>query len=306
LGVVLVILSGFFVVGALGNIPSGVLDTVNRALPAVFIFLGLSLILRERIPLGGVIALALSIALPIGIAVVAFSGRVGQVLDDNVVLIEQPIDAEASQLTLDLSALNADVEILTGTEDGVVIAEFVGSTEHNLEAAFAVDEQGFAILVLDEKQESSFPSLTAVGRGTIDVQLPSDLAVFLKLDVADGDVTLNLRDLDLESIENLSVDNGNVLITLPAYQTLSPSAQDSGILNVLGGDLILRVPENLGAELFLNQTTNSRPEFDDLRYLLEDRGSEWRLLPRDFDSLPIKTSYIISVPSGTATVEVLE
>lgn len=306
LGIVFVLVSGFWLVGALGTLPSGMVDTMSRALPAVLIFFGLSLILRERIPLGSVIALVVSLVIPLGIATVAFSGRVGQVLDDNVVQVSQPIEDDASQLILDLSALNADVEILTGTEAGVVEAEFVGSTEHTLEAAFGIDEQGIATLVLDEVQESTFPTLAGIGRGTIDVQLPRNLPIFLKLDVEDGDVTLNLRDLDLESIETLSVDNGNVLITLPAYQSLSPSAQDSGILNVLGGNLTLLIPENLGAELFLNQATNRRPEFDDLLYLLEDRGSEWRLLPREFDSLPIKTSYIISVPSGSVRVDVSE
>lgn len=306
LGLVAVMISGFFVVGALGTVPSGIIDTINRALPAVLIFLGLSIILKERIPLGSVIALVISVILPFVVATVAFSSRVGQVLDDNTVLIEQPIETDASQLTLDLSALNTNVEIRAGTEDNLVIAEFVGSSESNLESAFAVDEQGFAILVLDEVQASTFSSLTAVGSGTIDVQLPVGLPVFIKLDVVDGDVTLNLRDLDLESIETLSIDNGNALITLPAYQPLSPSAEDSGILSIFNGNFILRVPQNLGAELFLNQATNTRPTFDDLLYLLEDRGSEWRLSPRNFDSQIIKTSYIISAPSGNVTVEVLE
>ena len=306
LGIVFVLLSGFLVISAFGAIPSGVADTISRALPAALIFFGLSLILRERIPLGSLIALAVSLVIPFAIATVAFSGRVGQVLEDNTIQVNQTIEADTSQLILDLSALNADVEIRTGTEQAIVLAEFVGSTEHTLKAAFGMDDLGIATLVLEEVQDSSFPSLTAIGRGTIDVQLPPDLPVFLKLNVQDGDITLNLRDLDLESIESLSVDSGNVLITLPAYQALSPSAQDSGVLNVLGGNLTLLVPENLGAEFFLNQTTNRRPEFDDLLYLLEDRGSEWRLLPREFDNLLIKTSYIISAPSGTVTVDVSE
>ena len=165
LAVVFLALSIYFLAGAIGNLPFGLIDTVNRALPALLIFLGLSLILRERIPLGGLIALAVSIALPIIVATVAFSGRVDQVLEDNVVVVEQPIDESATQLTLDLSALTSDVEIRTGTDEGVVIAEFTGSSEHTLQSAFAIDEQSFAILVLDEIQDSSFPSLTAVGRG---------------------------------------------------------------------------------------------------------------------------------------------
>lgn len=306
LGLVLLGITGFFLAVALGSIPSGIVDTVNRVLPAILIFLGLSLVLRERVPLGGILALAVSIGLPLVLITVAFSSRVGQVLDDNTVLIEQPLAEDVTQLTLDLSALTSDVEVRTGAEEGVVIAEFTGSTEHNLNQDFAIDDLNFAILVLQETQESSFPSLSAIGRGTIDVQLPPDLPVFLKLSVADGDVTLNLRDLDLESIESLNIDRGDALITLPAYTALSPSAQDSGILNILNGNLNLLIPNNLGAELFLNQTTNSRPIFDDLLYLLEDRGSEWRLLSREFDTLPIKTSYIISAPSGTVTVEVVE
>lgn len=305
LGLVTLAVSSLFLMNALG-VSFGIIDILYRVLPTVLIFLGLSLILRERIPLGGVIALAVSIALPFVIATVAISSRVGQVLDDNVVLVEQPIDADATQLILDLGALTSDVEIRTGTQEAVVIAEFKGSREHNLQADFAIDANNFAILALDEVQDSSVSSFTAIGRGTIDVQLPPNFPVFIKLNVADGDVTLNLRDLDLLSIESLNVDNGNALITLPAYNALSLSAQNSGVLNVIGGSLTLLVPDNLGAELFLNQATNSRPIFDDLLYLLEDRGSEWRLLQRNYDNLSIKTSYIISVPSGTVTVEVLE
>jgi phage shock protein PspC (stress-responsive transcriptional regulator) len=305
LGIVMLAVSSLPLMNAL-CVPFGIMDIVNRGLPAILIFLGLSIILRERIPIGGLIALAVSLALPFVIATVAISSRVGQVLDDNVVVVEQPIADDSTQLTLDLSALTSDVEIRTGTQDGIVIAEFTGSTEHTLQSEFAVDDQNFAILVLDEIQDSAFASFTAIGRGTIDVQLPPDFPVFIKLDVADGNVTLNLRDLDLLSIESLAVSNGNALVTLPAYNALSPSAQDSGLLNVFGGSLTLFVPENLGTELFLNQANNSRPIFDDLLYLLEDRGSEWRLGRRDFDTLPIKTSYIVSAPSGTVTVEVLE
>ena len=282
------------------------LDTISRGLPAILIFFGLSVILREWLPIGSLIALVVSLVLPIGIATVAFSGRVGQVLEDNVVVVEQDIESDATQLTLDLSALNADVELRTGTTDNTVIATFRGSAEHNLDSEFAVDEQNFAILVLQESLDSSFPSLTAVGRGTIDVQLPPDLPVFIKLRVADGSATLNFRDLDLESIETLDVENGNVLMTLPAYQPLSPSALDSGVLNVLSGNLTILVPDNLGTELFLNKATNSRPEFDDLSFLLEDRGNEWRLSQRDFDNLSVKASYIVSVPAGTVSVETLD
>ncbi len=306
LGAVAVAVSGFFLVGALGAAPSGILDTVSRALPAVLIFFGLSIILRERLPLGSLIALAVSLALPIVIATVAFSGRIEQVLEDNVVVVEQDIEANATQLTLDMTALNADVELRTGTTDSLVIATFTGSTEHDLNAEFAIDDQNFAILVLTETLDSAFPSLTAVGRGTIDVQLPPEFPVFVKLRVADGDVTLNFRDLDLESIESLDVESGQVLLTLPAYQPLSPSALDSGVLNVLGGDLTIFVPDNLGAELFMSKSTNNRPEFDDLSYLLEDRGNEWRLSQRDFDNLPIKASYIISAPAGTVSIETIE
>ena len=306
LGVVAVAMSGFFLVGALGAAPSGILDTVSRALPTVLIFFGLSIILRERLPLGSLIALAVSLALPIVIATVAFSGRIEQVLEDNVVVVEQDIEANATQLTLDMTALNADVELRTGTTDSVVIATFTGSTEHDLSADFAIDDQNFAILVLTETLDSAFPSLTAVGRGTIDVQLPPEFPVFVKLRVADGDVTLNFRDLDLESIESLDVESGEVLLTLPAYQPLSPSALDSGVLNVLGGDLTIFVPDNLGAELFMTKSTNNRPEFNDLSYLLEDRGNEWRLSQRDFDNLPIRASYIISAPAGTVSIETIE
>lgn len=306
LGGVMILIAGYFVMGSFGTMPAGIIDTVSRALPAILIFLGLSIVLRERLPLGGLIALAVSIALPIVIATVAFSGRVGKVLEDNVVVVEQSIESDATQLTLDMTALTSDVELRTGTVDDAVIATFRGSLEHNLQSEFAIDDQNFAILVLKEVQESDFQSLTAIGRGTIDVQLPSDFPVFIKLAVADGDVTLNLRDLDLESIENLTVENGSALVTLPAYQALSPSALDSGVMNVLGGSLTLLVPDNLGAELFLSKSTNSRPEFDDLSYLLEDRGNEWRLSQRDFDNLPIKTSYIVSAPSGAVTVDTIE
>ena len=130
--------------------------------------------------------------------------------------------------------------------------------------------------------------------------------MFLKLDVVNGDVTLNLRDLDLESIEELTVQSGNALITLPAYQALSPSAQDSGIIDVLGGNVTLLITDNLGAELSLNKSTNQRPTFDDLLFLLEDRDIRWRLTPRDFDDLTIKTSYLISAPAGSVTIEVIE
>lgn len=301
LGVVALAVAGYGLIAGLDVLPSGIHDTIDRALPAVLIFLGLSVILRARIPSGSFIALLISIAIASIIAVIAFSSRVGQVLEDNVIRIEQAIPSTAT-LTLDMSALNSDVELRTGTQDNQVIATFKGSNEHTLSADFAITDENIAILILTEAQNSLLPSLPAMGRGTIDVQLPPNLAVFIKLAITDGDATLNLRDLRLESIETLDIQQGDALISLPAYQSLSPSARDSGAININNGSLTLRVPNTLGIELFLSKATNARPDYDETTYLLEDRGDKWRLSQQAFDNLSIKASYIASVPTGTISM----
>lgn len=306
LGLVFVAMSLFFLIGSLGVLQPGLYDMVLRSMPALLIFFGLSVILRERVALGGLVALAVSIILPLVLASLAFSGQVNQVLTDNTVDIQQAISADMTTLTLDLTALTSNVEIRTGAEAGMIRAQFIGSSEHNFVLNYTEVEDGNAIAVLQETQTSDFPILTAIGRGTIDLQLPPDFPTLLKVAVNDGNVVLNLRDSDLESIETLTVNRGSAIISLPSHQPTSPSALDSGVLTLLNGNLTLRIPDNVGASFILSKVSNNRPVYDDLIYLLEDRPQEWNLSPRNSASLTIQVSYITNVPQGTVEVQVLE
>lgn len=305
--VALVALAVVFVLilGAWGTIPEGVYDLLLRSAPALLVFVGISIFLRDRLSFGGIVAVLVSVGLVAGLAVSAFSSRATQQRDDNQVMVEEAISDDITLLQVNVETLATEVEFLNSISDEYeVVASFVGSNASDIQVEYAEEESGLATFTLREVQTDSLPSLEDVGRGTLRLELPTDLAVSISFAAADGDVTLNLADLDLERLD-MEIENGDALVTLPEYQPLSPTVQeDPGSLVLLGGNLTLILPENVGGEFLLSQEANNRPQFDDLLYALEDNVTDWRLVARGFDSFDTRIRYLLTVPRGSIRLEV--
>jgi len=300
LAVVIVLL-----LGAWGTIPGGIYDLILRSAPSLLVFFGISVFLRDRLSFGGIVAVLVSVGLVAGLAVSAFASRATQQRDDNQVTVEEAIRDDITLLQVNVETLATDVEFLNAIGDErEVIAAFVGSNASDIQIEYSEDESGLATFTLREIQADTLPGLEDVGRGTLRLELPTDLAVSISFGADDGDVTLNLADLNLERLD-MEVESGDALVTLPDYQPLSPTVQqDPGTLVLLGGSLTLILPETVGGEFLLSQSANNRPQFDDLLYALEDNVTDWRLVARGFESFDTRIRYLLTVPRGTIRLEV--
>jgi len=292
--------------GANETIPFGINDLILRGLPALLIFAGLFIVLRRRVPLGGAIALVVSVGFVFLIATAAYSSRSSQLRDDNRVQDTITVEDDITTLLIDVETLQTQVEFFAATDERTINYEFVGSSESDLDISYTSAEGGIANFRLFEQQSNPYPLLDAVGGGVLQVELPTDIAIAITFAGDDGDVTFDLDDIDLERL-NMDVTRGTALVTLPAYVPLSPSvAENPGQFAVFDGNLRLVVPDDFGAQFILNRNRGVRPIFDNTRYLLIDDGADGTLQTIGFDSADERIRYTVTVPNGEIRVDVGE
>ena len=281
-----------------GVFPPGLADLIQRGWPALLVAVGLGMLLRGRLPFSGVIALALTGAVVINVALVAYSSRAGQVREDQRVPISVPLSEGVTLLTLDIGSLATDVQIsFDASLDRAVMGEFVGSTESLITADYAEDGAR-ATYTLREVQPNAIKMLEAVGRGNLILRVPADLGLDIALRTEQGGVLLNLDGTQLERL-NLDLLRGDAIIALPSYQPQSASqaqAPVNGTLTVREGAITVSVPDDVGARFELDRAGNSlAPVFDDkiYNYLVGDV-----LESRDYDAEAVKLRYAILAPRG--------
>jgi hypothetical protein len=303
-GLVLLALALAVVLHAAQVIPNGIYDLIARAWPALLVLAGLSIFLRPRITLGSGIALILSVVLVGVIVPLAFSTRAEQQREDNREALQQSISPNITLLRLQLTTLTTDLELLpTLNTDRSVIGEFIGSTESSVEISYS-EEGTSATLSVEEKQASQFPLLENVGRGALRLELPSDLALDVELLGSNGTIRLNMSGLAVERL-NLDLQQGNAIVTLPAYKPLgTPPTESLGTLAVRNGEITLFIPQEVSARLELNRSGSGiDPVYDSnaYNYLVGDV-----LEARTIETADIVVRYTITAPRGRIRVEVPE
>lgn len=281
-----------------GALPSGTDDLMARSAGGLLVFIGLALILRDRLPLGAAFAAILTVALVGGLAATAYSTRITQQRSENVIETRFPIGETVTLLQMNLITLDTDVRVVAaGDDERSVRLRFVGSLANQIVQAY--DATDFiATLTLTETRGAGIPSLQDIGRGTITVEVPRGLGVAIAFRGANGTAIFDMARANLERLD-LDLENGNAVVAFPNYQPLSPSvATRPGELVVRRGTLTLIAPPPIGGQFLLNKATNQRPLFDDLLYALEDNLSEWLLTARQFDTSPARIRYIVTVPNA--------
>ena len=288
---------------ALELIPDGLYDLAERAWPFLLVLAGLSVVLRDRVRFGSMFALVLSAGLVIGISALAFSTRSGELRDDYQELIEQPIAESINQLAVNVSTLATDVELVRTTgETRTIAGRFTGSSESLIHLDYREEADGRASFVLREEQSNAFPRLDAIGRGTLLLELPVGLATEVAFDGTEGTASFNLLGLSLERL-GIDLQQGDALVTLPAYRPLSPNVQENpGHLIVREGNITIFVPEQVGARLELNrQGSGIDPQYPDDTYnYLRDDVLEFR----NYDSAEIQIIYEITAPRGQIRLQI--
>ncbi|HRF95634.1 MAG TPA: hypothetical protein PLZ51_10580, partial [Aggregatilineales bacterium] len=75
---------------------------------------------------------------------------------------------------------------------GRITGSFVGSRQSTITQTQAVNEQGVGEITIAETKSAEFPSLNSIGRGKLDVTLPTNTLMVLNVVNQDGNVTLSL------------------------------------------------------------------------------------------------------------------
>lgn len=281
---------------ALGVLPRGVDDLLVRAAGGLLLFLGLALLLRERVPLGSLVAAVISVAVVGGVAVVAYNTRIGEQRSENVVEVTFDITDNVTLLQLNLTALDTDV-VVRAAPPGQREARlnFVGSLASEIVQSYQEDDV-IATLTLSETRGEGLPSLTNIGRGKLLLEIPANLGVAVAFVGGNGEVSFDMSQTNLERLD-MDLSRGSALVTFPNYQPLSPSvAARPGELIVRDGTLTLVAPPPVGGQFLISKATNQRPLFDDLVYALEDNLNDWLLTARQYDTSPARIRYVLTVP----------
>lgn len=291
---------------ALHLFPPYIEDIIGRSFPVVLVIVGLSVLLRDRVPLGGVIAFVVGGVLVVGVATTAFSVRRDQTRSENQIEVTEDVSADVVLLRLRLQTLATDVEVVrapAGAERAVQ-AVFTGSTESDIEQAYLEGGDGSATFTLTELQQNPVPMLEAVGRGALLVELPPDVPMDVQLEALDGEVRLNMAGIALERL-NLNHSAGDAIITLPEYQPqFSQPDETLGTWQVGDGALTVRVPETVSARFDMSQSTGPDPDYDPSTYnLLFGRDV---LEARNIDMAEIVVRYDLIVQRDRLTVTVTE
>lgn len=299
-GLVLVAAAIVVLLRALDVIPDGMFDLLSRAWPVLLILGGLSVLLRDRVPMGSLVALVVSIGVVGGVTAFAFSSRANQPRTDYQQPIEQVVSEDVSLLQVVIHTRATDVEVLRSTESRTVTGEFTGSSESELVTDYA-QEGATATFQITEAQSSEIPMLESIGRGRLQLQLPADVALDVVFTGLNGAATFNVGELALERL-NLTLEQGDALVSLPEYQPLSPTvASQPGNLLVRNGNITVIVPDELSARFELNRGGSGlRPLFNDALYFYLEGDI---LQARTYDNAETKVSYIVTAPAGQIRVE---
>lgn len=308
-GAVLLLASVLVLLGAVGIIPPGLMDVLLRAAPALLIFFGLWIVLRDRVAAGSIVAVIVAVALAGGVAGLAFTSRVNEQRTENEVAVNQEIESEISLIQINVETLDSDVQFLARADgDRAISATYTGSIEHDLTSNYTNDGSGLATLTLREQRLSDYPLLESIGRGALRVELPEDVAVSVSYSGDRSTATFDMDELNLERL-NIDLETGDVLVTLPAYQPLSPTVQENpGVWRVDDGNITARVPEDVGARFELSQSSNTLPlpgqNYNDLYFLVQVVGvNNWILMSQGYEGYDVRLNYIVHAPDGRLVVE---
>lgn len=300
-GFVVLALAAVVLARSLGAIPDGMFDLAARAWPALLLLAGLSLLLRNRVPFGQVIALLASAVVAVVIISSAYSTRASQQRTENQQTISQALGSNLSLLRVRIQTLSTDVDLL-GTLTTSVSGTFVGSSDNHIDVSYAESADNSATLTLHEvRQSGDFPMLATMGRGTLHVELPPNVPLDVEFVGQDGSVTLNMGATALERLNVTSV-SGDVVITLPEYRPLLSQPSESLGTITVGGNLALFVPQAVGARLELDRGgSGQQPEYDPnvYNYLVGDV-----LEARNINTASIVMHYTLQVPHGRIRVQV--
>lgn len=285
--------------------PDGPYDLLVRSWPAILILVGLSVLLSDRVPMANFFTIVITVVLTAAVAVLAFSSRASKESDAQELSINQAVSESITLLAINVNTLETDVEIsAAGDGESEINGHFVGSAQSTIGLEYTESESGVGEYTVTESKPASLPMLDEVGRGSLVLQIPLDLAVAVSLTTVDGNVHLDLGSLSLERL-SVDVNSGDVEVTLPEYQPLSPNAAERpGELIIENGDLTIFAPEEIDVRLeFDRRGSDTDPQFPPS--YIEVRDPIDGMLRRDQETADILSLYRVVIPRGLLSLQLL-
>ena len=126
-----------WLLAALDVLPPAIADLAGRAWPVLLVLVGLSILLRDRVPFGSVVALVVCVALVAGVTASAFSTRATQSRDAYQQPISQLVGENVNLLHVQVVTLETDVELVRSLDARSITGQFAGSTESELVVNYA-------------------------------------------------------------------------------------------------------------------------------------------------------------------------
>lgn len=297
---------GVLLFNALGSIPDGLYDLIVRSSPVLILLVGLILLLRGRVPFGGLVALVLSVMIVGGVATYAYSSRTDQERTENQITFEQALDESVTLLVINVDVNQTQLTLRSRSDNQrTVSGVYLGSEESDLAVNFDESSSPTVEYTIVEEKSEQFPRLTSVGRGNITVDVPSNIAVALNIVVDDGLITLSLSDLQLERL-TLDVQRGDAAINLPNYQpvSLNPSERPNEI-TIQNGNLTLLVPNEIDTRVAFDRRGSGTPVQYDLLYI-DQRDTVDGILRREIETSDVRLYFEVLIPRGQLRLDVIQ
>jgi hypothetical protein len=306
-GFVAVAGSLFLLLRAMELVPDGLDDLFLRGWPVLLVFVGLAILLGERIPWANIAALGVSTILAVGIVVVAYSSRSSQYSDAQQVAITETVSEVVTLLVVHVTTLDTDVTITVSSAlDGSITGQFIGSMQSKVTIDYIENAQnGVAEFSLIEMKFDQLPALEDVGRGRLVLEIPPGLPVAVALVGEDGNVLLDVNDLSLERL-NFDVHKGNVRVMLPEYQPRSSNAaEEPGQLVVSDGDLTVLILDTVDVQLAFDRHGNRTDPQYPASYI-EVRYGVDGMLRRSQETSAILYMYEVVIPHGLLSLQLVD
>jgi hypothetical protein len=263
-------------------IPEAIGDVLVRSWPVLLIIFGLNVLLAQRLPYANWVVLGLGVVLVVIIANIAYAERSGQYRDDYRESRIEIIPPEVESLIVQVDIRETRATISPSGDTRQVIAQFEGSNESDVKIDLTI-EGSTGILTIQEDRPGVLPRLSEVGRGTLNIFLPSDVPIqAISYAGDDGSVTADLRALTVRELD-MTIDRGNMNLCLPQASNI---VRDAITMN--NGNLRVFNPQNIAVRFVLGDNTQIQyaPEtLEGSQYLELASGVLQTNLVQEFDIL---------------------
>ncbi len=291
----ILVLGGVLLLGALDVFPPGVADLIGRAWPVLLLVIGLTLLL-DSIPRlrrwAPIAAAALSALVLIGVVAVAYTARANTERTENSVIFDQPVDESVQRLRVQIIGAFTIAEVSPTVADvaPAIHAEFTGSAASTITPTYEAGGDGTAVFIFEESTPAGLPLLETMGRGRMRIELPTGVPIALDFR-SGGAASLNLLGLDARQLTAQLVD-GDLLLSLP-----NTGLEGAGTVAVENGNLTVFVPDTLGLQVITGGRT---PQFAEGEYLYDPSTGAY--VSRRYDTFAEQTDLHLTV-SGSIRLD---